>query len=94
MYLSRDGKHVLSASFDRTARVHGLKSGKMLKELRGHASYVNDARYTTDGNEILTASSDGTVRVWDTRSGDFVREIACRGEDRCLVLVWIQRLFA
>ncbi len=75
VYLSRDGKHVLSASFDRTARVHGLKSGKMLKELRGHASYVNDARYTTDGNEILTASSDGTVRVWDTRSGDFVREI-------------------
>lgn len=27
-------------------RVHGLKSGKCLKELRGHTNYVNDAKYT------------------------------------------------
>jgi len=26
---------VLSASFDGTVRIHGLKSGKMLKEMRG-----------------------------------------------------------
>jgi WD40 repeat-containing protein SMU1 len=38
-----------------------LKSGKMLKEMRGHASYVNDARYSADGARIISASSDGTV---------------------------------
>lgn len=31
---------VLSGSYDGTIRVHGLKSGKMLKEFRGHTSYV------------------------------------------------------
>jgi WD40 repeat protein len=31
---------VLSGSYDGSIRVHGLKSGKMLKEFRGHTSYV------------------------------------------------------
>lgn len=33
-------------------RVHGLKSGKMLKEFRGHTSYVNDAIYSADGSQV------------------------------------------
>ena len=59
---------VLTASFDGTARIHGLKSGKLLKEFRGHTSYVNAALWTTDGGSVLTASSDGTVRVWDSKT--------------------------
>ena len=46
---SREGTHVLSASYDGLARVHGLKSGKLLKEFRGHTSYVNAALYSPDG---------------------------------------------
>ncbi len=49
---SRDGSHVLSASYDGLARVHGLKSGKMLKEFRGHTSYVNHAAYSPDGTQV------------------------------------------
>ena len=49
--LSREGSHVLSASYDGLARVHGIKSGKMLKEFRGHTSYVNDACYSPDGSQ-------------------------------------------
>lgn len=45
------------------SRIHGLKSGKMLKEFRGHSSYVNDAIFTADGSRIITASSDCTVKV-------------------------------
>lgn len=44
-------------------RIHGLKSGKLLKEFRGHTSYVNDAIFTTDGSRVITASSDCTVKV-------------------------------
>ncbi len=50
--LSRDGTQVLSCSFDGTVRVHGLKSGKMLKEMRGHGSYVNHAIYSADGSQV------------------------------------------
>lgn len=49
---SRDGTHVLSSSYDGLIRVHGIKSGKMLKELRGHTSYVNDAVYSPDGSQV------------------------------------------
>jgi WD40 repeat-containing protein SMU1 len=31
---SRDGTQILSASYDQTARIHGMKSGKALKEFR------------------------------------------------------------
>ncbi|CAD6231543.1 unnamed protein product [Miscanthus lutarioriparius] len=67
---SRDGTQILSTSFDTTARVHGLKSGKMLKEFRGHTSYVNYAIFTTDGSRVITSSSDCTVKVWDTKTTD------------------------
>ena len=47
----------MQGSFDFTARVHGIKSGKTLKEFRGHKSYVNSAAYTKDSSKVITASS-------------------------------------
>ena len=44
---------LLSASFDMTVRIHGLKSGKTLKEFRGHSSYVNCVTFSPDGHQVL-----------------------------------------
>ena len=60
---SRDGQQILSGSFDSTIKVHGLKSGKQLKEFRGHVSFVNEAIFSADGHQVISASSDGTVKV-------------------------------
>lgn len=49
--------------FNVNGRIHGLKSGKLLKEFRGHTSYVNDAIFTNDGSRVISASSDCTVKV-------------------------------
>ena len=49
------------------SRMHGLKSGKTLKEFRGHTSFVNDAIFTMDAHNIISASSDGTVKVHDVQ---------------------------
>ncbi|KAG0051325.1 Serine/threonine-protein kinase smu1 [Gryganskiella cystojenkinii] len=73
---SPDGTQVLSASFDLTVRLHGLKSGKMLKEFRGHTSYVNHASFSLDGTQILSSSSDGTVKVWDYKSATCIRSFS------------------
>ncbi|KAG7310182.1 Serine/threonine-protein kinase smu1 [Plutella xylostella] len=70
LQFSRDSQQLLSASFDRTIRIHGMRSGKLLKEFRGHTSFVNEAVWTPDGHSILSGSSDGTVRVWTARSGE------------------------
>ena len=51
-----------------TVRIHGLKSGKTLKEFRGHSSYVNCVTFSPDGHQVLSASSDGTVKVWNTKT--------------------------
>ena len=69
---SRDGTHLLSTSFDGNLRLHGLKSGKTLKEFRGHSSFVNCALFGKDNVHIFSASSDGTVRLWDRRTSECV----------------------
>ncbi|KAK8778422.1 hypothetical protein V5799_020238 [Amblyomma americanum] len=65
---SRDSSQLLSASFDQTIRIHGLKSGKLLKEFRGHTSFVNDVIFTPESHHLLSASSDGTVKLWSVKS--------------------------
>lgn len=67
---SKDNTHLLTASFDTTARIHGLKSGKTLKEFRGHLTFVNCALYLPDNTRVVTGSADGKVKVWDAKTQD------------------------
>lgn len=50
--------------------VHGLKSGKTLKEFRGHTSFVNDAIFGADGSHVISASSDGTIKLWNMKTAE------------------------
>jgi len=69
---SRDSTQLCSASYDASLRMHGLKSGKMLKEMRGHTSYINHCTYTLDGLRIVSSGSDGWVKVWDPKTSECV----------------------
>eukprot|EP00375_Theileria_parva_P003048 XP_765729.1 hypothetical protein [Theileria parva strain Muguga] len=73
---SRDSSCLLTGSFDSLARIHGLKSGKPLKEFRGHTSIVNTVVYSMDGTRVITGSSDGFVKVWDTRTCECLKSFA------------------
>ncbi|KAI9261427.1 WD40-repeat-containing domain protein [Phascolomyces articulosus] len=65
---NKDGSQVLSGSYDQTVKIHGLRSGKTLKEFRGHSSFVNSVLFSNDNTRVLSASSDGTVKVWDAKT--------------------------
>ncbi|XKL60753.1 hypothetical protein PGB90_007810 [Kerria lacca] len=79
LQFSKDNSQILSGSFDTTLRIHGLKSGKTLKEFRGHSSFVNDAVFSVDGHIILSASSDGTVKVWNLKSTECLHTFKALG---------------
>ncbi|KAI8804818.1 smu-1 suppressor of mec-8 and unc-52 [Cladochytrium replicatum] len=73
---SKDHSQVLSSSFDHTVRLHGLKSGKTIKEFRGHSSFVNRAEFSLDGARVVSGSSDGTVKVWDTKTTECIQTLS------------------
>ncbi|EED92451.1 WD40-repeat protein [Thalassiosira pseudonana CCMP1335] len=74
---SPDGSKILTGGHDSTAREFGLLASRMLKEFRGHRSYVNCCSYAASGNAlvVVTASADGNVRVWDGKTAEPMREI-------------------
>src|SRR5208283_698972 len=66
---SPDGKLIVTAGMDHSARVWDAVSGRLLATLSGHSGPVNDAGFSPDGKSVVTASDDGTARVWDAVSG-------------------------
>ncbi|MFW6136356.1 MAG: WD40 repeat domain-containing protein, partial [Chloroflexota bacterium] len=64
-----DGRRILSAGADGTARVWDAASGQERLVLRGHSGAVIGAVWDADGARIATAGADGTLRVWDAGTG-------------------------
>src|SRR6266478_729823 len=65
-----DGRRVVTASFDSTARIWDAKTGQPLTPALKHARQVEDACFSPDGLHVATASSDQTARVWDAVTGE------------------------
>lgn len=72
---SKDDTQLLTGSHDCTARMHGLRSGRTLKEFSGHASFVNAACFSVDGLSVITGSADGTLKIFDAKSAECLRTI-------------------
>ena len=66
---SPDGKWLLSSSYDRTARLFDVESGKELQILYGHTKNVLSADFSPDGRLALTTSDDNTARIFDLATG-------------------------
>jgi WD40 repeat protein len=80
----KDGRRVVTASQDGTARIWEAETGKPLRSLTGHAGSVNDAAFGPDGSSVLTAGDDGTARVWNAQDGrETLRFEKHRGPVRC-----------
>jgi len=66
---SPDGKRIVTAAWDNTARIWDATTGKELTVLRGHRDSLKDAAFSPDGTRIVTASLDETARIWDAATG-------------------------
>ena len=62
---SPDGRRILTASADKTARLWDSATGAPIGEPMRHEDEVVDAAFSPDGARIATASKDRTARLWD-----------------------------
>jgi WD40 repeat protein len=71
--ISPDGRRVVTASEDHTARIWDAKTGAVLAVLKGHQEGLLFAYFSPDGKMVLTRANDNTVRLWNAFTG---KEIA------------------
>lgn len=69
---SPDGRHLLSASEDRTARLWDVRKGLWRQELRWQRRYADRVAFTADGRLFAVAYADGSVGIWETETGDIL----------------------
>jgi WD40 repeat protein/DNA-binding winged helix-turn-helix (wHTH) protein len=69
---SNDGRLLLTASRDNTAKIWDAATGAMLYTLSGHEGSVEWASFSSNGQYAATASADKTVRIWRTDDGSLV----------------------
>jgi WD40 repeat protein len=65
---SPDGQKVVTASYDRTARLWDVKTGYHVATFEGHGAAVVSAVFSPDGERVATASDDNTVGIWSTQA--------------------------
>ena len=69
---SPDGRRIVTASYDLTARVWDAESGVQVLLLKGHTKSVRSAAFSPDGLRIVTSALDRTARIWDAATGQAV----------------------
>jgi WD40 repeat protein len=75
---SPDGARILTASWDKTAKLWDGASGQLIASF-SHQGAVNAAAFSPDGTRILTASADRTAKLWDAVTAKLVTSFAHQG---------------
>lgn len=65
---SPDGRHVASASFDKSVKLWCGKTGKYITSFRGHVQAVYQISWAADSRMIVSGSADSTLKVFEIRS--------------------------
>ena len=72
---SPDGRLLLSAGLDGTARVWNITDGSEAGRLDPRGGEMNWAAFSRDGTTIATASDDRVIRLWNWPGGRLIRAL-------------------
>jgi small GTP-binding protein len=71
---SPDGEYVLTGSDDRTVRLWDLDTGRCLRVLQGHTSYVDAVSWSAGQRRVLSSETgDSSLRLWNLDTGRCLR---------------------
>ena len=70
---SRDGKQIVTAGDDTTARGWDVQTAQELQRFTVPNAGMKAAEFSSDGRLVLTAGDDGVARLWDVATGQEVR---------------------
>ncbi|WP_439624471.1 WD40 repeat domain-containing protein [Gemmata sp.] len=75
--VSPDGAVAACGSpYDGKVRVIDAATGKELRRLAGHASWVTCVAFSPDSKRIASGGRDGAVKLWELATGRLVRTVA------------------
>lgn len=77
---SPDGKYVVTASDDGTARVWDVGTGTPITPPLKHGAQIVCAAFSPDGSRVVTASHDGTASIWATAAGKRIAHLKMPGQ--------------
>jgi hypothetical protein len=66
---SPDGKKIVTAGLDGTARLWSAETGAPIGEPMRHENGVGAVAFSPDGRRVLTGSYDETARLWSAETG-------------------------
>ena len=73
--IARDGKKLVTCSYDKTLRLWSLKTGNLLKTFSDHSKAIHCVAFSWDGKLIASGSADNTIKIWDVRTGGLLRSV-------------------
>ncbi|MFZ4589352.1 MAG: protein kinase domain-containing protein [Ignavibacteria bacterium] len=75
---SNDCKYILGCKCT-TIELRDSYSLNLIRQFKGHTSFINSISFSPDGKFILSGSTDNTIRIWDLNTGQEIYKI----EDHC-----------
>lgn len=66
---SSDGKYLVSASLDLTARLWEVNGGRLVHTFSSHKEALTAARFSPDDSKVITTARDDMPLIWDSRTG-------------------------
>ena len=76
---SKNGKYILSASWDGSIGIWDIKNRKNIKFLKGHRGPVYSVKYSKDNKYIYSSGYDGEIKLWDAINGEYIRPLVKNG---------------
>lgn len=73
--ITRDGKKLITGSYDKALKLWNTKTGRLLKTFSGHTKEIHCVAVSWDGKLIASGSADKTIKIWETRSGKLIHSL-------------------